>query len=1342
MKKHYLALCIVGALLLILAPVKGQYVEFVQITDDTRDQKIPAIDGDYVVYEHYPFGGGVEIYLYNRVTKTEKLLTPGPATLRMNPDISGNRVVWSEKVDDEWDWDIFIYDINTPHIDPRPLLVWEGGQRKPAIHGDILVFVDYKMDVDYGNVYAYDFATGVLTRLTHDVEQGQTNPDVFGDYVVWEDFRSGDWDIYMYHIPTGTETQLTDHPASQQRPAIYDKRIVWMDYRNGDWDIYMHHITHGIGSVFENFDWPLWNLGQYNREDQKYPAIYGDRVVWQDDRNGDWDLYMFTFINPIAGNFTRMFDVDHDQTMPAIFDKYVVFEDERDNDGAKDIWQWEVPPGCDLSLVVEDEPDPVVTGNELTYTVYIKNTGQQTANNVLVTCTLSSSVDYVRSYNSHGTGSTIVGNEVLCSLGTMEYNDLDTIEVVVTPLDEGRPIFTALVETIDNDINLENNFQSIRTDVVWALSDVIDVGMSPSLYMHNNASHIVYTDKEEGDYLRYATNKSGAWSRSTVYENDDDPIFYPHVAVDQNDTVHVVYYEYIYTNWLSPYELYYVRQTASGWSTPLKLADSSSDFGGVNINCSPEGIVYVSYLKTQWGDNINLHYFNGTWNGPLVLPTLPSRSAYNDLAMSVDNNGHIHFAYYLMGAANQGPHYMTNAPDSIWKTSELIQDNWGGGQLETLRLSIATDNGNRPHICYSASHEGDYEENYMYAVKTSGSWSNDFVYAQQWSSFSAIATDPLQDPHICFKDQISGRLIYSFESGGNWVHKTITNDGSSINGIKSDDDGYVHIAFSEYNSSYGKNVLKYLTSRPEPPKPQISVSPDSIDFWKRIVGQITDPRVVTIRNYGDADLVIANASIDYTIEQDFYITDNPCTTIPADGKCEISVAFDPQSIGNKTEYLRIESNDLVYPVIRIKLKGEGLEPIAIVNGDSQFGEVTVGSSLSHPFEIINEGNTDLRVDLVVIQDDDADQFSFDGLPDGAFYINPGESQAFNVYFSPTTVGDKITRLLVYTSDLDYRNIYLTGTGVVPWYPISGSVKAPDNSPITQGVVIVDVMKDNGDLDFFIREELFGSDLFSLNAPEGTVTLFIHPDEDVYPELMRGYYGNAATLADATMINHNQEIIGLELFALNAPGNAGGSSQVDGSLENEDSPQAYPTGLKSVLASKVEGAAVYLYDQSGTIIAYDVTDVNGEFSFTNIPAGTFTFYVDHFGIPMGNATQVEEVVIDADGQVMVIEAKIVNGVITATVSEITGVSSLFDKAELKVYPNPAKSVLYIDAPMFKDEVVVQIINAAGQVVWHKNIQPNIGGLRTSISVDFLENGVYLLQVIGYGESYQTKVVVRN
>ena len=49
----------------------------------------------------------------------------------------------------------------------------------------------------------------------------------------------GNHDIIMYDLSTSTGTQITTNGSSQSEPAIYGDRIVWRDDRNGNSDIYM-----------------------------------------------------------------------------------------------------------------------------------------------------------------------------------------------------------------------------------------------------------------------------------------------------------------------------------------------------------------------------------------------------------------------------------------------------------------------------------------------------------------------------------------------------------------------------------------------------------------------------------------------------------------------------------------------------------------------------------------------------------------------------------------------------------------------------------------------------------------------------------------------------------------------------------------------------------------------------------------------------------------------------------------------------------------------------------------------------------------------------------------------
>jgi len=76
------------------------------------------------------------------------------------------------------------------------------------------------------------------------------------------------------------ETQITTNPSDSINPVIYGNNLVWQDNRNGNWDIYAYDlITHQ-------------QIHTTNKADQIAPAIYSNNVVWTDYRNGKPDIYM------------------------------------------------------------------------------------------------------------------------------------------------------------------------------------------------------------------------------------------------------------------------------------------------------------------------------------------------------------------------------------------------------------------------------------------------------------------------------------------------------------------------------------------------------------------------------------------------------------------------------------------------------------------------------------------------------------------------------------------------------------------------------------------------------------------------------------------------------------------------------------------------------------------------------------------------------------------------------------------------------------------------------------------------------------------------------------------
>lgn len=108
----------------------------------------------------------------------------------------------------------------------------------------------------------------------------QTDPDTDGYVVVWEDTRNGDHDIYGYKLDAKEEFPICVTPAEQRDPMAGGMRVVWQDDRRGNWDIWVYDV--------DDFGWrptgkPLPMVVEPGN--QTNPSTGSDNYYYEDDRN-------------------------------------------------------------------------------------------------------------------------------------------------------------------------------------------------------------------------------------------------------------------------------------------------------------------------------------------------------------------------------------------------------------------------------------------------------------------------------------------------------------------------------------------------------------------------------------------------------------------------------------------------------------------------------------------------------------------------------------------------------------------------------------------------------------------------------------------------------------------------------------------------------------------------------------------------------------------------------------------------------------------------------------------------------------------------------------------------
>ncbi|MGE5306457.1 MAG: CARDB domain-containing protein [Alphaproteobacteria bacterium] len=118
----------------------------------------------------------------------------------------------------------------------------------------------------------------------------------------------------------------------------------------------------------------------------------------------------------------------------------------------------------DLSVTQVDLPDPVRAGDNLTYTIIVRNSGPNDATGVQLTDTLASSLIVVSATPT--SGSCALGAPIICDLGNLASGGSITVTVVATTTVTGTVVSTASAAADQTEIAPGNNIDAEKTVVI------------------------------------------------------------------------------------------------------------------------------------------------------------------------------------------------------------------------------------------------------------------------------------------------------------------------------------------------------------------------------------------------------------------------------------------------------------------------------------------------------------------------------------------------------------------------------------------------------------------------------------------------------------------------------------------------------------------------------------------------------------------------------------------------------------------------------------------------------------------------------------------------------------